>query len=112
LSKLSVDKQDYSAEATQLANDGDGIVITTSAEQMGRDARGPVDGCVQGKPIATNTSTFDQTTSRHSDRRRTVSTSSPEALPPSTSSAASKRYLAEVKEMRGLQHELSPMARR
>jgi hypothetical protein len=61
LLKLAVDKQDYSAEATQLANDGDGIVITTSAEQMGRLMRaGQSTGAFKGKTLASNTSSLDE----------------------------------------------------
>jgi ABC-type branched-subunit amino acid transport system substrate-binding protein len=61
LLKLAVDKQDYSAEATQLGNSGDGIVITTSAEQMGRLMRaGQSTGAFKGKTISSNTSTLDE----------------------------------------------------
>jgi ABC-type branched-subunit amino acid transport system substrate-binding protein len=61
LLKLAVDKQDYSAEATQLGNSGDGIVITTTAEQMGRLMRaGQSTGAFKGKTISSNTSTLDE----------------------------------------------------
>ena len=63
LLKLAVDKQDYSAEATQLADGSDGIVITTEAEQMARLMRNAQStGAFKGKPIASNTSTLNDDT--------------------------------------------------
>jgi ABC-type branched-subunit amino acid transport system substrate-binding protein len=56
---LALDKQDYSAEVTQLANSADGLVLTTTAEQMGRLLRAAEStGAFDGKKLSTNTSTL------------------------------------------------------
>jgi ABC-type branched-subunit amino acid transport system substrate-binding protein len=52
--KLPLDKQDLSAEAAQLANDGDGIVVTSLPEQFGRLLRaGQSTGTWTDKKVAT-----------------------------------------------------------
>jgi branched-chain amino acid transport system substrate-binding protein len=55
--KLPVDKQDFSAEAAQLADASDGIILALSAEQFGRLMRaGQSSGAFKGKKIGSFTS--------------------------------------------------------
>jgi ABC-type branched-subunit amino acid transport system substrate-binding protein len=55
--KLPVDKQDFSAEAAQLADASDGIILAMSSEQFGRLMRaGASSGVFNGKKIGSFTS--------------------------------------------------------